>query len=207
MKALIFLGGEDYEGDLKIAKDDIIICCDRAYDYLSKREIKPDVILGDFDSLGFIPEGATVFPVEKDMTDYEIAVDYLIKHSIVNAEVYCGGGGRDDHLLANFAVTGKAFKSGVNLKFITNYSTSFFIKGSVVFPIESGAVVSVIAFDKIKIKSSEGLKYAYKDTVLNFYTSLGISNVATSNKVKIDIEDGEALVLLVTAELKQKKEG
>ncbi|MBR1867672.1 MAG: thiamine diphosphokinase [Clostridia bacterium] len=201
MKTIIFLGGEEYKGIPQIDEGDKIICCDGAYNYLLERRIKPDVVMGDFDSLGFVPEGAIVYPVEKDMTDFEIAVEYLIENELKDAVVYCGGGGREDHLLANYAVALKAFKKGINLRFITNYTTAFFVSGNCRFVVKRGSVISLVAFNKAKIDFSEGLKYAYREVVLEFNTSLGVSNVATADEVKLSFEYGEALVLIVDAEL------
>ena len=76
--ALIFLGGEEYEGEI-VSDGKIVVACDRAFLFLRKRGIKPDVVVGDFDSLGFVPEGAEVYPSEKDQTDFALAVDEFEK--------------------------------------------------------------------------------------------------------------------------------
>ena len=46
-----------------IDRDDLVIAADGGLVHTQALEITPDVILGDFDSLGYTPEGANVFPV------------------------------------------------------------------------------------------------------------------------------------------------
>ena len=57
-----------------IETDDVIIAADGGFVHTQKLQITPDIVLGDFDSLGYTPEGANVFPVEKDDTDAMLAV-------------------------------------------------------------------------------------------------------------------------------------
>ena len=52
-----------------LAEDDFVIAADGGLRHTEKLGIVPQEILGDFDSLGYTPTGANVFPVEKDDTD------------------------------------------------------------------------------------------------------------------------------------------
>ena len=56
-----------------LEKDDYIVAADGGLEHTRKLGIQPDEILGDFDSLGYIPEDSRVFPVEKDDTDAMLA--------------------------------------------------------------------------------------------------------------------------------------
>lgn len=194
------MGGEEYTRPINI-ENSFIVCCDRAYEFLKNRGIIPDIILGDFDSLGFIPDGAIVFPKEKDSTDFELAVDLLTEKGYKQAEVYCGGGGREDHLITNYAVMNKAFTRGVKLLFFTDYTESFFASGNVSFNAETGQTVSVVSFGKSTILCSKGLKYRYDNTALGFNTSLGVSNEATESRVELEILGDPVLILKVVKDL------
>ena len=57
-----------------LEKDDYILAADGGLKHTRKLGIEPNEIIGDFDSLGFTPPGAEVFPVEKDDTDAMLAV-------------------------------------------------------------------------------------------------------------------------------------
>ena len=57
-------------------KEDYVIAADGGLLWLQKLNIEPDMIMGDFDSLGFVPEGNNVIQHEvmKNDTDMMLAV-------------------------------------------------------------------------------------------------------------------------------------
>lgn len=57
-----------------IGAKDYVLAADGGLVHLETLGIKPHGIIGDFDSLGYVPAGAQVFPVEKDDTDSMLAV-------------------------------------------------------------------------------------------------------------------------------------
>ena len=62
-----------------VGPEDLVIAADGGLLHAQKEHITPHVILGDFDSLGYVPEGANVFPVEKDDTDTMLAVRHGLR--------------------------------------------------------------------------------------------------------------------------------
>ena len=73
-KCVIFCAGGFTELLEPIAPEDLVIAADGGLAHLQKLNAEPQVILGDFDSLGFVPADARVFPVEKDDTDAMLSV-------------------------------------------------------------------------------------------------------------------------------------
>jgi len=195
MRTIVVLNGEPC--DFQFLSDDFIIACDGALNYLRKLEIKPNVILGDFDSLGFTPENAIVYPVEKDFTDGELALEYAAEHSLCDLIFICAGGLREDHFLGNLALLRKAYENNISTKLETVYSTVYYSDKPIRLETSVGQTVSVIAVDKAFIKSSVGLKYRYNDTALSASSTLGISNVATAESIEINIKSGGVFVFLV----------
>ena len=57
--------------NIRINEGDTVIAADAGLRYLRAAGINPDSVIGDFDSLGSVPEGGkvTVLPAEKDVTD------------------------------------------------------------------------------------------------------------------------------------------
>lgn len=55
---------------------DLLIAADGGLAHLSRRGLTPHLVVGDFDSLGWTPEGDNVLrhPAEKDDTDTMLAV-------------------------------------------------------------------------------------------------------------------------------------
>ena len=84
----------------------LVIAADGGWEWLARHGIRPHLAVGDFDSLGFVPEGVPVLrhPPEKDDTDMMLAVKEGLARGCTRFFL-CGGlGGRLDHTLANLHV-------------------------------------------------------------------------------------------------------
>ena len=81
---------------------DFIIAADGGYRYLERMDIMPDLIMGDFDSLGKIPNHPNVIthPTEKDDTDLMLAVKYAMEHGFKIFCIFGCMGGRTDMSIA-----------------------------------------------------------------------------------------------------------
>lgn len=73
---------------------DLVVAADGGLAYLERLGIMPDVVLGDFDSLGYMPSYANVlpYPKEKDDTDMMLAVRYGLDKGYRNFVLYGGLG-------------------------------------------------------------------------------------------------------------------
>ncbi len=193
MKAVIVLNGEPSEYEFK---DTFVICCDGALRYLEKIGVKPDLVLGDFDSLGYVPLNAETFPVEKDFTDGELALYECEKRGYKEVDFICAGGGRDDHFLGNLALLRKACSKGILARLFTENSVFYCTDKPFKGETEKGGTVSVIAVDDSFIESSYGLKYPYKNREIKRESTLGVSNVATDGKFFIGLKSGRIFVII-----------
>lgn len=83
-----------------------LIAADGGYDQLKQWDIAPHLAVGDFDSLGQVPEDVEVVrhPVMKDDTDMMLAVQEGLKLGCGRFLIYGGLGGRLDHTLANLHI-------------------------------------------------------------------------------------------------------
>ena len=103
MKTCYIMGAMPTERTFVPRPGDLVIAADGGLATLEGLGITPDVILGDFDSLGRIPDGdgVLVHPVEKDDTDTMLACKLGLEKGYRNFEIYGGIGGRLDHTIAN----------------------------------------------------------------------------------------------------------
>lgn len=105
MEPVCYIVGAMEPGELRFAphRPRLVIAADRGLYYLERRGIRPDLIVGDFDSLGRTPEGENVLrhPVEKDDTDMLLAVKEGLARGLKTFVLYGGLGGRPDHAYAN----------------------------------------------------------------------------------------------------------
>lgn len=110
MHALICTGGEAPHPDFlnAIAPGfDLTIAADSGLETALRAGIRVDAIVGDMDSLkdenlleGFPDSCIRRFPVAKDYTDTELAMEYAWERGADAITIAGGGGGRIDHLLA-----------------------------------------------------------------------------------------------------------
>ncbi|MBR2432244.1 MAG: thiamine diphosphokinase, partial [Clostridia bacterium] len=75
MKTCYIVGAGEFYGEFTPDSDDLVIAADGGYDSLLNRGIRPDVLIGDLDSIKEMPNGIELIrhPVKKDETDMHLA--------------------------------------------------------------------------------------------------------------------------------------
>lgn len=200
MKGVILLNGEPHHSNIDTSGS-IVVCCDGAYKWAKQNNVRIDVVVGDFDSLGYTPEGAVVYPVEKDYTDAELALRLLIDKKVCSIVIYGGGGRRDDHYLANLALLIKAHELSIPCEFITNYTRSFLFDGGFKYKGSIGDTVSFLPISpKIKFGHCNGLKYDPSNLTIKLGESRGVSNLLCEEEINVEIIEGIGLFVILIRE-------
>ena len=116
MRAVIFSGGEMGEDTNYVPlHGDYIICADSGYRYCALLGIKPDILIGDFDSLtDYAGENVIRHKKEKDETDTHLAVKLAFEKGYKKIVIYGALGGREDHALANIYLLKKILDNGAD---------------------------------------------------------------------------------------------
>ena len=181
-----------------IANDDFVIAADGGLAHTRQLGITPNEILGDFDSLGFTPEGANVFPVEKDDTDAMLAVRRGLTLGYREFVLYGSlDGPRLDHTVANFqTLQFLADNHAAGYLVGSTYLVTVVKDGSLFFPAGMEGTVSVFCLGKdAEGVTLEGLYYPLEKGALTAGFPLGVSNHFTGKKAVITVEKGSLLVL------------
>lgn len=199
MKAVILLNGEPYRGEIS-AENACVICCDGAYSW-AKGRARIDENLGDFDSLDEIPVPAprTRFPIEKDETDGELAVDRALTLGCDGVVFYGGGGRREDHFLGNFHLLYKAVRGGMQFAVmkLNGADVSLVQRGEHEFPCKKGQTISLLPFGgDAHIMKMRGLKYVSEEVWLRYGSTRGVSNLTTDEDFSFRVEEGYVLVII-----------
>lgn len=187
---------EMYESDAF----DHIIAVDGGLRSLEEVGVKPNVALGDFDSLGYVPTGMRTvrFSKDKDKSDMELALKRAKSQRFDNVVVFGALGGRLDHTLANMGVFSKYSELGLKVTVIDDDTAVFFLTGPDIFEapaLESG-VVSVFAMSDVTEGVFErGMKWDLDDVVLTNRESIGLSNELIGEAVMIGVEKGTICVI------------
>ena len=197
-KCIIFCAAEFDDLAVAIGPEDHVIAADGGLRHTQKLNIVPHTILGDFDSLGFVPEGANVYPVEKDDTDAMLAARRGLELGF--QEFYFYGsldGPRLDHTVANFqTLQFLADRDATGYLIGKDYIVTVLKNGSLLFPARCAGTVSVFCMGKdAEGVTLKGLYYPLEKGTLTAGFPLGVSNHFTGSKAEISVTNGSLLVL------------
>lgn len=176
---------------------DLVIAADGGYAHLNG--LHPDLVVGDFDSLGYVPEGETVVrhPVRKDDTDTMLAARLGLERGF-RAFILLGGvGGRLDHTLANIQTLSFLRANGAHAALLGENETITLLQDeSLRFRAGLNGIVSVFSFgERVSGVYERGLAYALTDATLTNDNPLGVSNAFTGAEAEISVREGQLLVL------------
>ena len=177
---------------------DFVLAADGGLAHTQKLGIVPNEILGDFDSLGYTPQGANVFPVEKDDTDAMLAVRRGLSLGYRSFVLYGSlDGPRLDHTVANFQTLQFLTDRGAAGYLVgRDYLVTVVKDGSIAFPAGCEGTVSVFCMGSdARGVSLEGLYYPLENGILTPGFPLGVSNHFTGKEARITVENGSLLVL------------
>lgn len=183
-----------------IEKEDTVICADGGYGCALACGIKPDWIVGDFDSEKsdvLLPNVIRVKP-EKDDTDMQLALSHGRTLGYSNFVIYGALGGRFDHAYANIQLVIEQLIEGVTVKLIDSQNEIFAIQNTrVVLSKTSYKYVSLLCYsERCEGVTLTGMKYPLDDYTLT-YTSggLGVSNEIIGENATITVKNGILLVM------------
>jgi thiamine pyrophosphokinase len=177
---------------------DYILAADGGLAHLEKLGLTPNGILGDFDSLGYVPRGAQVFPVEKDDTDSMLAVRRGLALGYRNFELYGAlDGPRLDHTLANLQTLAYLAQSGATGYLVgLTYMATAISNETVCFPAEANGILSLFCLGpKAEGVTLSGLHYPLEKGVLESHFPLGVSNHFTGIPASVTVEKGTVIAL------------
>ncbi len=186
---------------LPIAGDDLVIAADGGVRHLEQLGREPDVILGDFDSLGYVPRDARVFPVEKDDTDVMLAVRQGLNAGCREFLIYGGmDGKRLDHTVANLQTLAFLRAQGARGYLVGKDTLATVISGETAyFPENFTGILSVFCLGgDARGVTLTGLKYPLEKGVLTAAFPLGVSNRFINQPASITVADGALLLLWET---------
>jgi thiamine pyrophosphokinase len=206
MNACIFANGElDFQHILAYNTGDCISCnCIIAADggarHCCKLGIKPDLIIGDMDSIDSLTEltfaGITKIslPREKNLTDTECAIKEALKRKYSQVTILGGIGGRIDHTIGNIVLVVKyagkvalVTKDGLLIGLSSSHACK--LNGPV------GSIVSMVPWGEVAKVQTSGLKYPINNEVLKI-GSRGISNEISGSPSSIYVSSGTILLFI-----------
>lgn len=198
MRCVIFCAGEFGGLAEPLREDDLVIAADGGLRHTQALGIRPDIVLGDFDSLGFVPDRAEKYPVEKDDTDAMLAARRGLELGCREFLFYASlDGPRLDHTLANLqTLRSLADHASVGTLVGLRQQVTLLRKGKLTLPARERGDISIFAFGgNATGVSIRGLKYELEEGTLTPSFPLGVSNSFVGKSAEISVKDGDILIV------------
>ena len=172
-----------------------IVAADSGYDLALALGLRPDLIVGDMDSVrtALLPEERVRrYPRNKEYTDTELGLHALKELGCDRVIIAGGGGGRLDHLLY---IVGMYERETVPLCWITAREHVEAIRGTAVYTDYVGQTVSFLSLSVgASIERSEGLRWPL-DGLRWRPGEGGVSNVIISSPMRVTMAAGALLMI------------
>ncbi len=202
--ALVLAGGDEVDKNLLsryIKESDFVIGADKGAETAYKYNFNIDLLVGDFDSIN--PEILNEFknkirryPVEKDKTDLELALDIIVEKKYNNIVILNALGSRLDHTLGNLFLLEK-FKN-INIKIVDNNSETFLVnEDEILLKNTYNHILSIVPVSEfIQVEKLTGVKYPLENKTVNRGSTLCISNIVIDRECLISISRGRAFIII-----------
>ncbi len=191
--------GETPQGEIPLLflqRARFIVCCDGALDKLLQIGIKPNIVIGDCDSISEEKKEQfkeiIIEDKDKECNDLQKALKYCLRQQLGPVAVLGASGLRDDHQLANLSIL-NMYAEQMDLIMVSNYGIFSFIDKDTTFASLPGQEVSIFSFDGQAIFSFEGLQYPVHN---RRFTQLweGSLNKAIGERFTVKICGGKGMV-------------
>jgi thiamine pyrophosphokinase len=205
-RILIFTGGELSTGFLnEVQEGDFIIGADRGALFLIEHGIKPDLSVGDFDSIP--PEqmdrvhsmsGKVIDcdPIDKNLTDTELAFELAMERSPESIMILGATGTRLDHTLANIHMLIRGLQHHIPCTILDENNFITLTGSSCIVENKGFTYVSLLPLTtEVTGIYLEGFQYPLQDATLRLGQSLGVSNRLAEEKGTVRIEGGLLLII------------
>lgn len=208
MRAVIVSGGS--LNDISLIKrymtsDSRLIACDSGLNHVYRAGLKPDIILGDFDSVE--PEileyfknmgiDITTYPVKKDSTDTELGIFAAEKLGADDIIILAGSGTRLDHTIANIQILLPLSQRGIRARLIDEHNIVELVTDRLAIINKKGSYISLLPLtEKVYGICSQGLEYSLDNRDIEVGTSLTVSNVITSENAYVSVREGVLISII-----------
>lgn len=178
---------------------DYVIAADRGFDSLMAYGVDPDLVVGDFDSLGHAPNHPNIIqlPVEKDDTDLVFALRKGLELGYRRFVLLGGVGGRLEHTMGNLQLLDWLTTQGAQ-GFLAGEKTAATAlrNGALTFPPSMTGYLSVFCNSgTARGVTLSGLKYPLESYEMSGSFPIGVSNQFTGVPATVAVDDGCLLLL------------
>jgi thiamine pyrophosphokinase len=205
-RAIVLANGDPVAGPLALPDDAVVIAADGGLRLAPALGLTVHTVVGDMDSVdeGDLAQarssGARIerHPVNKNVTDLELALDAAIATGADDITIVGGSGGRLDHLLANAMLLAADRYDTITLRWLTGTETVVPCRPDHPAHLEGkpGDLVSLIPAGGPALGvTTSGLRWPLDDGGLAPGSTRGISNEMTATEATVTVDEGRLLVV------------
>jgi thiamine pyrophosphokinase len=183
---------------------DTVICADGGTRHALTLGIRPDLIMGDLDSVetGTVQKfknenvDIEIFPRDKNETDLELAIRRAIEWKPDQIIILAALGGRLDQTLANITLLADPQLTGLDVRLDDGVEEILLCRERVEVHGTTGDLVSLIPWQgTVTGVLTEGLKWPLHRETLYPDKTRGISNEMLGNAASVAVESGLLLIV------------
>ena len=203
MKRCVIVGGADINNydyvRRRLCADDYIVFCDSGLKHLDALQVRPGLIVGDFDSHDNpnLDVETIVLPCEKDDTDTVFAVKEAIRRGYEDVLLIGVVGARLDHTLGNVYIL--EYLDNLDKKgfIIDDYSEMELVSRQTAYIDDSIRFFSLLNITGIaKGITVKNAKYPLKDAEITCGYQYGVSNeVLPGMRAEVTVKEGKLLLI------------
>ncbi len=184
---------------------DFLICANGGCRYALAMELKPDLGIGDMDSLKTgdrekikqLDPRLIQHPSEKDKSDLELAIDKAVEMKPGEIVIIGAlGGDRADHAFINMLLLYIPLQNNIPARIVDRRQEIFLINDNAVIEGAEGDYFSLFALGgEASGITTEGLKYPLREGTLSFATTFGLSNELVNKRAAVSVRKGILLAV------------
>ena len=203
MRAYIFVGGEIDVASLpeRPKAGDMTVAADSGWNNAELLGIKPEILLGDFDSIGKdkLPDAKEILqvPPEKDRTDTQLAIDLALSRGADDFVIIGGLSGRLDHTLSNLSLLEYLAAHGAHAILTDGFNRVRYIQntGALIARSDYTYLSLIVVGDRAKGVTVDGCKYPLKNAKLTRKCQWAVSNEIVGNCALVEVRKGALFVV------------
>ena len=198
MHTLIVTGGPLPSCNFVLPEAELVIVADSGGDHAEELGLEVDLLIGDFDSCSEEAIGRANevrrFPVDKDVTDLELALAAAIEKNCSSVTILTSARGRFDHTFGNIVVASSSRWSELEIDLFVDESYTKIIRDKAKLTGNPSDTLTLLAMGGTAFGiTSIGLKWELDGIDLSVGSGLGISNEFIAHEVEISVDEGTLL--------------
>ncbi len=176
----------------------LIVAADGGANIARRCGIRPDLIVGDLDSvapstLRFFASAGVKKVSRQDNTDLEKSLDELLTRDVDEVDILGLTGKRIDFTLGNLSVLWNYTRS-LRLCIHGEHWRAFPVESRIRLEAKRGTTVSIIPFGECRGVTLKGLEYPLRNATLRV-GQIGVSNVVRSSPFTVSLKRGRLLLI------------